>query len=162
MLKLKDKIKEHLKEVVELKTSPHSIAAGFVLGTLIAILPTFGLGIFIGLALLLVFKKVSKVSMLISFAVWNPLVLALMIPLDYAVGDYILSSVPAKTYKWEILNQIFVYSRRFLVGSIINAVVISTISYILILYLVYKYQKKKIKRITEEAIKLKEVFKVRD
>ena len=162
MLKLKDKIKEHLKEVVELKTSPHSIAAGFALGTLIAILPTFGLGIFIGLALLLVFKKVSKVSMLISFAVWNPLVLALMIPLDYAVGDYILSSVPAKTYKWEILNQIFVYSRRFLVGSIINAVVISTISYILILYLVYKYQKKKIKRITEEAIKLKEVFKVRD
>ena len=162
MLKLKDKIKEHLKEVLELKTSPHSIAAGFALGTLIAILPTFGLGIFIGLALLLVFKKVSKVSMLISFAVWNPLVLALMIPLDYAVGDYILSSVPAKTYKWEILNRLFVYSRRFLVGSIINAVVVSTISYILVLYFVYKYQKKKMKKIAEEAVKLKEIFKVKN
>ena len=162
MLKLKDKIKEHLKEVLELKTSPHSIAAGFALGTLIAILPTFGLGIFIGLALLLVFKKVSKVSMLISFAVWNPLVLALMIPLDYAVGDYILSSVPAKTYKWEILNRLFAYSRRFLVGSIINAVVVSTISYILVLYFVYKYQKKKMKKIAEEAVKLKEIFKVKN
>ena len=162
MLKLKDKIKEHLKEVVELKTSPHSIAAGFALGTLIAILPTFGLGIFIGLALLLVFKKVSKVSMLISFAVWNPLVLALMIPLDYAVGDYILSSVPAKTYKWEILNRLFVYSRGFLVGSIINAVVVSTISYILVLNFVYKYQKKKMKKIAEEAVKLKEIFKVKN
>lgn len=158
--KLKDKIKQHLKEVIELKTSPHSIAMGFALGTLIAILPTFGLGIFIGLGLLLIFKKVSKVSMLISFVVWNPLILALMYPLDYKVGDYILAGLPVKIYKIEFLNQLFVYSRRFIVGSIINAIIISIISYIFILCFAYKYQKKKVKGIKEEIIKLEETLKI--
>ena len=158
--KLKNKIKQHLKKVIELKTSPHSIAMGFALGTLVAILPTFGLGIFIGLGLLLIFKKVSKVSMMISFAVWNPLVLALMYPLDYKVGEYILTDIPTKTYKIELLNQLFVYSRRFIVGGIINAIIISTICYVLVLYFAYKYQKKKSKGIKEEIIKLEETLKI--
>lgn len=158
--KFKNKIKSHLQEVIELKTSPHSIAMGFALGTLIALLPTFGLGIFIGLALLLVFKKVSKISMIISFAIWNPLVLALMYPLDYAIGDYVLRGIPVKTYKIELLNQLFVYSRRLIVGSIINAIAIAIISYILVLSFTYKYQRKKLKGIKEEIIKLEETLKI--
>jgi len=159
--RLKDKIKQHLKEVIELKTSPHSIATGFALGTFIAIFPTFGLGVFIGLALILIFKKVSKVSMLIAFVVWNPLILALIYPLNYKVGNYFLADFPVKTYKIELLNQLFVYSRRFIVGSIINALSISVISYVLVLYSAYKYQKKKAKKIKEEIIKLEETLNIK-
>ena len=159
--RLKDKIKKHLKEIAELKTSPHSIAMGFALGTLVAILPTFGLGVFIGLALLLVFKKVSKVSMMISFVVWNPLVLALMYPLDYAVGNYVLLNFPARMYKVELLNRIFFYSRRFLVGSVINAVIISVICYVLVLYFAYRYQRKKMRGVVEELVKVEETLGIK-
>ena len=158
--KIKNKIIQHLKEVIELKTSPHSIAMGFALGTLIALLPTFGLGIFIGLGLLLIFKKISKISMFISFAIWNPITLALMYPIDYAVGNFFLTGSPIKTYKIELLNQLFVHSRRFILGSIINAIVISIISYILVLIIAHKYQKKKLKGIKKEIIKLEETLKI--
>ena len=158
--KLKDKLKKHFIEVIELKTSPHSIAMGFALGTLIALLPTLGLGLFIGLGLLFIFKKLSKISMLISFAVWNPLVLALMYPLDYAVGNYILGDLPIKTYKIELLNQLFVHSRRFIIGSIVNAVILSFICYVIILYFAYRYQRKRAKGIKEEIRKIEETFEV--
>ncbi|MFH1451897.1 MAG: DUF2062 domain-containing protein [archaeon] len=154
------RIKKHLKELIELKTSPHSIAAGFALGTFIAILPTFGLGIFIGLGLLLFLKKVSKISMFISFAVWNPLVLALMYPLNYKMGDYILLDIPVKAYKIELLNQLFVYSRRFLVGSAINAIIISIVCYILVLYFTYKFQRKRLMGLRDEIVKLEETLRV--
>ena len=133
---------------------------GFALGTLIAILPTLGLGVFIGLGLILIFKKVSKVSMLIAFIIWNPLILALMYPLDYAVGDFILRGVPVKTYKTELLNKLFVYSRRFIVGGIINGIVISIISYIIVLYFAYRYQRKRAKGLKEEIIKLEETLEI--
>jgi len=138
--KIKDKIKKHLKEVIEIKTSPNSIAMGFALGTLIAILPTFGLGIFIGLLVLLIFKKVSKISMFISFAIWNPLVLALLYPLEYSIGNTILSDIPITKFRFEVLNQIFVYTGRFLLGSFILALITSIICYFIILTLVKKYK----------------------
>ena len=64
MKNFKEKFKKRLEEVLEIKTSPHSIAAGFAIGTFIAILPTFGLGLFIGIILLFIFKRISKISML--------------------------------------------------------------------------------------------------
>ena len=98
--------------------------------------------------------------MLISFAVWNPLVLALMYPLDYAVGNYILGDFPVKTYKIELLNQLFVHSRRFIVGSIINAVIISFLCYVIILYFAYRYHRKRTKGIKEEIRKIEETLKI--
>ncbi|MFH1238158.1 MAG: DUF2062 domain-containing protein [archaeon] len=158
--KLKDKIERHLREVIELKTSPHSIAMGFALGTFVTITPTFGLGLFICLGLLFIFKKVSKISMFISFLVWNPITLALMYPLNYSVGNFIFADVPVKIYEVELLNQLFIHSRRFIVGSTINAAIISMTSYVLVLYFSYRYQRKKIKGIKEELVKLEETLKI--
>ena len=158
--KLLERLKHHLEEVLELKRSPHSIAMGFALGTLIAILPTFGLGVFLGLGLLLIFKKVSKISLLLAFVVWNPLVLALMYPFNYLLGNYVLPGVPIRVYKLEILNQLFIYSRRFIIGSIISAILISIICYGILLIIVYKYQKKKARGIKEELIKAEETLEI--
>ena len=140
--KLKERIIKHLDKVAEIKTSPHSIASGFAIGTFIAIFPTFGFGIFIGLIVLFIFKRLSKLSMFASFAIWNPVILALMYPLDYAVGSLVLTGTPTKIYKIEILNYLFVHSRRFLVGSTILAITISLATYLLVLILVDYYQKK--------------------
>ncbi len=155
------KLKKRLEEVAEIKTSPHSIAAGFAIGTLIAILPTFGLGIFIGLAVVFIFKKVSKISLLISFVVWNPAVLFSLYPLSYRIGDLFLANIPVHSYKIQILNQIFVHSRRFLVGSVVLAVTVAIASYLVILILADFYQRKKIKGLKEEAKELKKTLEVK-
>ena len=150
--KIKNKLIRHLKEVIEIKTSPHSIALGFSLGTFIAIFPTFGLGIFIGLLLIFIFKKISKISMFVSFAVWNPIVLLGLYPISYKIGDFILKNVPVKTYEIEIFNQLFVHSRRFLVGSTILAITTSLLSYLIILLILDKHKRKQAKILAKEYI----------
>ncbi|MBU2576322.1 MAG: DUF2062 domain-containing protein [Nanoarchaeota archaeon] len=158
--KFRDKIKKHLSEVLELKTSPHSIAMGFALGTFIAILPTFGLGAFIGLFFIMIFKKISKVSMFISFAIWNPLVLAFLTTVEYGIGDLIYSDLPIIYFKFEIFNKIFLFTRRILIGSIVLATTISIICYILIWYFSKKYQKKRFGSVGEELSQVGEVLKI--
>jgi hypothetical protein len=153
-------IKNRLKEIAKIKTSPHSIAAGFAIGTFIAVLPTFGFGIFIGFLMLFIFKKISKLSLLASFAFWNPFVLLFLYPLSYAIGDFILGDLPVKIYKIQFLNQIFVNSKRFLLGSSILAIIFSIISYIIILVLVYNYQKKQPKPLIKEIEKLEETLEI--
>jgi hypothetical protein len=158
-INFKEKIKRHLGEVVSIKKSPHSIAAGFAIGTLIAVLPTFGLGIFIGLLVLLIFKRVSKISMFISFALWNPFILALLYPVSYSIGNLIFRKEPVKIYDVEILNNIFVYSRRFLLGSLVLSVTLAIASYLLILILVYRYHHRNLQGFKQEVRKLGEIIK---
>ena len=155
----KEKLKKHLDEVLKIKKSPHSIAVGFAIGTLIAVLPTFGLGIFIGLLVLFIFKRLSKISMFISFAIWNPFVLTLMYPLSYGIGNLVLKKEPVRKFTFEVLNQIFIYSRRFLIGSFILAVTLAIASYLLVLILIYKYQHKQLQGFKEEVKKFEETIK---
>jgi uncharacterized protein len=154
------KIKKHFLEVLETKNSPHSIAFGFAVGTLIAILPTLGFGILIGLALLLVFKNINKFSMLFSFAVWNPFLLVSFSPLQIKLGAYLLRDVGIQKYKFKILNTLFVYSRNYLLGTFIFAIVFTILSYFIILFLVYKYQKKHFKPLEKEVKELKQVLEI--
>jgi uncharacterized protein len=142
--KLKNKLKNHLKEVLEIKTSPFSIASGFAVGTLIAILPTFGFGVLIGLLVVLIFKKVSKVSLLFAFAIWNPLVQIPIYALSYYIGDIIMGDLPIKTFRFEFLSKFYIFSRRFLVGNLILSLALSIVSFVVVLYLVKFYRKTKL------------------
>lgn len=149
--KYKQKIKKHLEEVIKIKESPNSIALGFAIGTAIAILPTFGLGILIGLLIVLIFKKISKISMLAAFVVFNPLITFSLYGLSYKIGDFLLNEIPVKKYSIEILNQLFVYSKRFLLGNFILTIIIASLSYVIIYLLAKKYQKQ-YKEIIKEPI----------
>jgi len=142
MKKLKEKIKKHLNDVIRIKKSPESIAIGFALGTFIAILPTFGLGLLIGLGVILIFKKISKVAMIVAFAVWNPLILIPLYSLSYAIGDFLLKDLPVRTFRFYYLNQIYVYSRRVLLGNLIISIFASVFSYFLVLKATRSYQDK--------------------
>ena len=141
--KLKEKIKHHFQEVMKVKTSPHSIALGFAIGTLIAILPTFGLGILIGVLVVLIFEKVNKFSLLLSFVVFNTFTMIPLYLLSYKIGDLIFGSSPVSKYNIVILNQIYNFSRRYLIGNLIVAIVISTISYFIVKKIVLLYIQKK-------------------
>lgn len=148
------KIRAHFEEVVSVKNSPRSIALGFAVGTAIALLPTFGLGPLIGLGVILIFKKISKVSLFASFLVWNFIVLALLVPIEYKIGNFLFGNLPVPTYKIEILNQIFFYSRNLLFGNIILTIILTSFSYFLVYFFAKKYQKQYIEKIQEPLEKV--------
>jgi hypothetical protein len=135
------KIRNHIQEVLRIKETPNSIAIGFAIATFIALLPTFGLGVFIGLGIILIFKKISKVSLLGGFAFWNPVVLAPFYTLSYIVGDLIYLNTPGFNFQFEINEALYIYSIKFLIGNFIVVIAMSLISYFVIKSIATKYQK---------------------
>jgi len=142
--KFKDKFKKYFQEILEIKTTPHEVALGFSVGTAIAVLPTFGLGLFIGLLVVLIFKKVSKLSMFVAFAFWNPLLLIPTSALSYYIGGLFLSGEPTINLKFNILNIIYLYTQKFLLGNLIVTATFTIIGYFVVLFLAKKYKKKEI------------------
>jgi uncharacterized protein (DUF2062 family) len=132
MLNIKRRLKHHFKEVAQVKRSPHSIALGFAVGTLISILPTPGFNILLGLLVVLIYSRINKFSLFGSMAFWNPLTLFPIYLASYKIGDLLFSSAPVIKYDVVILDHIYNYSRRYLVGNAILAVSIAFVSYVLV------------------------------
>ena len=145
MKRFKDKLKIHLEEIIKTKTSSKSIALGIGIGTFISILPTPFLNILIGILILLIFKNISKISLFASMAFWNPLTLTPIYYLSYKIGGLIFGSLPVIKYNVIILDQIFNFSRRFLIGNLILAIIFSILFYIISYYITNKVQKNKSK-----------------
>jgi len=141
MKRLKEKIKEHFQEVLKIKKSPKSIAIGFTIGTFFGIAPTFGVEAILIILIILIFKKVSKLALLAAYVIWNPIVTIPLYALGYKIGDFLLKS-PIKYYKVEYLGEIFFYSKRVILGTAILAILISIISYLIVLHFTEKYQRK--------------------
>ena len=140
---MKRRAKEHFKDVATLKRSSRSLAFGFALGTFISVAPTFGLAPLIGILLVLIFKRISKLALFASFLIWNPFVLLFIIyPAGLGIGNVILSE-SSPTYNVGILNQVFAYSQMFLLGSIILALIASVISYFVVFLLIESYKKRR-------------------
>lgn len=128
-------IKNHFKEIAKLKKSPLSIATGAAVGTFISILPTPFMNIFIGLIIILLFKKINKFSLFGSMLFWNPLTLVPIYYYSYKIGDYIFDSSPVLKIEFNLVEQVFNFSRRFLVGNIIIAIIISILTFLLIFFI---------------------------
>ena len=126
------KIKNHLDEMTKVKRSNRSIALGFAIGTFIAVLPTPGFNILVGLLIVFLFKKVNKFSLFGAMLIWNPFILTPVYILSYKIGNIIFESTPMVEYKIHIISQIYNFSRRFLVGNIILAVILAITSSILV------------------------------
>lgn len=139
--KFKNKLINHLKEVISIKTSPGSIASGFAVGTFFGIFPTFGLEFLIMFLIVLIFKKISKISMLAAYVLLNPLLTFPIHMISYTIGDFILSDAPIVFVKFKLLGEILTYTRRFIVGAFIMAVFLSLISYFVTFYVTKKYQR---------------------
>lgn len=144
------KVKEHFKKVAEIKTSPNSIALGFAIGTFIAIFPTPGFSIILGLLLVLIFPKISKIAMISSFVVWNPIVLIPIFAWSYKLGDYIMGSVPVVEISIPFFQTAYNFSRRFLLGNIIIGSVASLSSYIFLFFGIQWYRSRKKLEVYEE------------
>jgi len=137
-------IKEQFKEVLRIKKEPKEIARGFAIGTFFANFPTLGLELLIILPLLIIFKKISKISLLSAYVVWNPLITYPLAAVSYIIGDSILGSAPIVLIEFTLFQGIIQFTIRYLLGSLILASFFATISYFVVFYLSKKYQNKEI------------------
>ncbi len=124
--------------------SPHSIALGIAIGSLIAVIPIYGFQTFtaLGVSAMLSRTKINKVSILLGSQLSIPIFAPFIFALDYAVGNFILN----KTWKWVLYNRTIyseigkIYIVMF-VGSLIVAPIISIIIYIVAKHLIYTLKK---------------------
>ena len=136
-------LRDHYKEVLKLQTSPHSIAFGFALGSFISILPTPGINILLGIGLIAVFPRISKISLFAGLFFWNPLFTLIIYPLSYQLGDLLFGASPVIKYNIEFWDSLYNFSRRFLVGIIVVATVLSAASYFVVRIIAEVYSRKK-------------------
>lgn len=142
-LDIRSKLNKYREDILKSNGSPESIAMGFSLATLIAILPTPGFGVFLALFIALFFKKINKIAIVASFAIWNPLVLAPIYWLSYLLGNTIFHPDPSMHFDLAIFNQLYHYSGRFILGNATIAISFAIIGYLVVLALVQHYMKKK-------------------
>jgi uncharacterized protein len=137
---VKQKLKRHIEDLRSINSTPHEIALGFALGTFVAILPTFGLGVLIGVLIIFLKKDVNKLALFAAFAVWNPIILVPINTLAFHIGDTLLQGAPIIEYYVSLANQVFHFTRRLLIGNIILSTMLTGISYYLVKRLTRKYQ----------------------
>lgn len=142
-MKLKQSLREKWVQTLLGDFTPHDIASGFAIGTFIALLPTFGFSILLVFAFLAIFPSINRPAALLSLAIWNPFIQVPIYTLSYQIGDMLFGSLPVLSYEFELLNQIYSFTRRFLIGHLLVATILTILSYMTLL-IVSKKQLKKI------------------
>ena len=157
--RFKELVKHHFHEVMHSKTTPHAVAMGFAVGTLISILPTPGFNILLGVIAMLIWSKLNKFALFGAMVFWNPITSFPLYVLSYRIGDNIFGSVPAVKYDIVILDQIYHYTLTFLVGISIVALATAVISYPIVYYLTPIVQRAYHKRRTQIRQNMQDNFK---
>jgi uncharacterized protein (DUF2062 family) len=137
------KLRDHFREVLALKTEPRAIAFGFALGTCISVLPTIGFGVLIGVALTVIFKRLSKIALFAAIAFWNPLFIAPIYWLSFRIGDWLFAGTPPAQYEIVWLNEVIYFTRRFLFGNLIVGALLTGLSYTAALAIARKIQSRR-------------------
>lgn len=113
--------------------SPHEVALGFAVATFWSILPTPGLSILFGFATA-AFIRMSKVSLAIGFALFNPAVCVFLVyPWALPIGQAIVHAVPALDFEeLKRLQWIAEQGLALVIGAAIAGLAIGAVSYALI------------------------------
>jgi len=135
-------LSKRLSKINTIKKSPNYIALGFALGTMLSILPTPGFSIGLGIILLLIFPKISKISMMAAVAIWNPFVTAPIYALGYEIGNLFFRDYEVLRIELTSLHQAWNFSKRLLLGSSIIGLIVSLFSFFMIKYSVVAYRNK--------------------
>ena len=136
-------ITSHLHEIVETKTTPHSIATGFSLGTFISILPIPGFSILIATLIVLMFTRISKIAIFVAMSIWNPVTLIPIYSLSYQIGMYLLKHKPTYQFDLTVLNRVYYFTNDFLLGNLIVAFLISFLFFFIVFDIIKIYRTKK-------------------
>lgn len=127
-------------EVIRTKTSDHSVAMGFAVGSFVAILPTPGISFLIGIGIIAIFKTLNKYALFLAMLVWNIWTLAPIYWASYEIGQAIFGDADMITFDVDEWDQVYEYSLRFVVGNLFLSIPISVLCYFLVKAGVRRYK----------------------
>ncbi|MCP4229419.1 MAG: DUF2062 domain-containing protein [bacterium] len=139
--------------LVRLDASPHQVATGFAVGAILGVLPTFGLGGPVAVALAFVFRF-NKAATILGAMIMNPIT---TVPF-WTASAFIGSAIWSAEYNY-ILEEVKTgrvfeaakYSTMvYMTGNLILTAIVAIIGYGLVYYLVRRYETVKIRRRKEK------------
>ncbi len=129
-MKFPNSIKQKWTDLILGDFTPHDIALGLSLGTFIALLPTFGFSILLALLFIFIFPHINRPAVFFSLVVWNPIVQIPIYAMSLQLGSFLFEAAPLVQYKIEILNQLYSFTRKFLVAHLIITITFTIVVYI--------------------------------
>lgn len=138
----KEKLKQKIKTVLSLDSTPSHIAAGFAVGVFISFTPFFGVHTFLAIALAFILR-VNKVACLTGAWLNTPLTVVPMLVASYNLGRF-LRGKPAKelTFKTLDWHSMQPYAKSLLLGSSIIGFVTALLSYAVCYWLIVTFRRK--------------------
>jgi len=132
-------IKKLVKILMQIDDSPEKIARGFAIGIFWGIMPTLGLAVVFSFPTAIIFRA-NKFSSIIGTLISNPLTTPFFYTFSYKIGRLLLGCAPL-VFSWELIDieKLLNISKALLAGSIIFALSLSLLSYVLVLKIVAKY-----------------------
>jgi len=141
-MKFTRKLKNEWEKLLLGDFTPHTIAFGLAIGSMVALLPTFGFSILLALLLIFIFPNINRPAIFVSLIIWNPLFQIPIYALSFHFGSVLFADATLIKYDIEILNQLYTFTRRFLVAHLIIVFSITITTYIMaFLTLSYKNSK---------------------
>lgn len=123
---------------------PNDVAASFAIGVFITSLPTLGTGLLMFVALAALFDRISKLALLASVVVLNPVVKWGVYAVSFWLGVRFLGPVPGATPSDISFSAGPEIVLRLLVGNLILSVIFTVVGYLLALRLVRSIRKRDI------------------
>ena len=128
-MKLTRKLQHEWSKLLLGDFTPHSIALGIAIGTLVALLPTFGFSAVLALLLIFIFPNINRPAIFVSLIIWNPLVQIPIYAASFQLGALLFTDAPLVKYDIEILNQLYSFTQRFLIAHLIIILGMTAITY---------------------------------
>lgn len=111
------------------RSSDHEIALGFSLGTFISVLPTPGFNILLGVAAIAIYPRMNRLALFAAMAIYNPIVMIPFYWASYELGAFALATLPVVSYDIVIADQVYEFTRRYLVGNVMLATFVTALTY---------------------------------
>jgi len=148
--------------LVRINDSPQKVAAGLAVGVLLGVFPTFGLGIVIALPLAIVFKF-NKAASILGCLIMNPLTTPFFWTASSILGAFVANRDWHRTLKmaqsfsanfrlvdlttpggWAlILKGLGAGIHVYLVGNLLLALFLASLSYLIALHITTTYRERK-------------------
>lgn len=123
------RVRHYFHEFAKTPHSTHSIALGFGIGTLLALLPLSIFGIVIAIIVSFVYTKINRFALFGALIFWNPIVQIPFYLGSYEIGNFVFGAEPVSKFNFGFFNVAYDFSKRYVVGNLILSPILSLLSY---------------------------------
>jgi len=140
--RVREEVKGRLVRSFLEKHTPREVAFSFALGVFITMLPTLGVGVLVFFVLGYLFTRLSKIAMLASVVVFNPVVKWGVYGASYSLGTALLGPAPGVSFDGVSLSAGPDILARLWLGNLILATIAAIGGYVAGLWLINEFRKR--------------------